>query len=628
MFFSAYLGTDAGMTGWHEKVSAYGQWLDLTVGLVVFRFGDSTNLSVAWLDHRSAPVQRRFHRTDQHLLATSFGDVGIVDPVSRGTNMLDSLNRTGVSNAIRIVLSLSDRRMSVAVPVTTPEQCYFVKTRDGYVLGDDLRFFPCIGQFGLDSRAVYSLLQFGAIPPPLSLYSGVQRIPNGHVLELQLAPDMTRCTPYFSPRESIDDSSTETPSSQRVQQVLDDLLSSVPRSTVLYFSGGVDSGLLASLLARHGRTDVQLLQYVQDDEERLHAQQMASFLGLECQCIPHDDRIVPAVLDRIGRDYSFPFCDFSTIPTNVLVHASLSSAASSHTVVEGTGADGAFGIAVSYPQWNRVYASPASIRKLAGGAYRWSRLWKHKSMLERFARFLRKSTSLPLAHAVMAQNALDGIAYFTPAEIRASLRDAISNNLEVLGRGQDPMQQVSLLDLVWVCAGRMAAKSFDPLRRHGIRAIYPFLEAPMVYLSSVLPWREKCADGVEKSILKSLLAQHVPPALVYRRKRGFSPPYRRILASPAVQEFINYTTLAHDNPLLDYLNVPLVEKMVQRVRRGKSLSVGAYDFLWILSFMSGWMRQVPNGLRFQEASSSVLTHAAMQHGDCRPTWQGMSEVLR
>jgi asparagine synthase (glutamine-hydrolysing) len=152
---------------------------------------------------------------------------------------------------------------------------------------------------------------------------------------------------------------------------------------------------------------------------------------------------------------------------------------------------------------------------------------------------------------------------------------------------------LSLLDLAWVCAGRMAPKSFDPLRVRGIQPIYPYLEPDMVRTSSSVAWSVKSAGGEEKSLLKALTARQLPGELVYRRKSGFTPPYRATLASAPLQEFLHDVVLQPHNPLLEWCDLPTIRGLVTRAGSGAHLSAGAIDFLWTLVFTTGWLRQLP-----------------------------------
>jgi asparagine synthetase B (glutamine-hydrolysing) len=265
-------------------------------------------------------------------------------------------------------------------------------------------------------------------------------------------------------------------------------------------------------------------------------------------------------------------------------------------VIEGTGADGAFGFAASYPKWRRAYAVPRLIRQPLAQAYDWLDLWKFDTRLERAGRIVRKSATLPMGHAVVAQNALEGIAYDVPPPGRASFARAVSEHLDAVTDGATPEDRLSLLDLVWVCAGRMAPKSFDPLRLRGVSPVYPFLEPAMVSLSSTLSWETKCAGGQAKGILKHMLAREVPAEWVYRRKTGFTrgASARAMFASAPLQQFMHDVVLSPGNPLADYCRIDVVRRLVERARR-HSLSVGAHIFLWTLAFASAWIRQQPAG---------------------------------
>jgi asparagine synthase (glutamine-hydrolysing) len=288
------------------------------------------------------------------------------------------------------------------------------------------------------------------------------------------------------------------------------------------------------------------------------------------------------VLDRLASDYAFPFGDISTLPTNLLVHAALGTS-QPPAVIEGTGADGAFGLSATYTRWRAIFALPAPLRHAASAVYDALRLWRFNTYPERVLRFVRKSTRLGIHPAVLAQHSLDGIAFHVPSG------ETIDEPIELVS----PEERLSLLDLAWVCAGRMAPKTFDPLRTRGVRPIYPYLEPELVQVSTSVAWSVKSKGGEGKALLKSLLARTLPKALVYRRKSGFTPPYRTTLASAPLQAFLHDIVLAADNPMLEFCDRPTIHTLVTRAGSGADMSAGAIDFLWTLAFASGWLRQLP-----------------------------------
>lgn len=612
MFFSAFVGNDEGLLSLREALSDHAQWLGLAPCVESLRLSNSRNISFGWLDQRLARRNPRLSQTKSHMVAQSLGQPKLESPGGQ-----DSVSKCAVgqgsSNAIRVEVCKRSGEIRFTIPPTTPEQFYFSQTPDGYYFSDDLRLFRHLMPTELDERSVYALFQYGAIPPPLTAYKNVRRIPGGHVFTLHPTSLQHACAPFFQ-LENHERESAQADPETTIQQALDDMLAGVPESTSLYFSGGVDSGLLAARLAQLGRTDVELINYsfAESDEESRLALAMASHFGMNYHQVKHDPGKVGDVLGRIAEDYSFPFGDCSTVPTNILVHDSLRWTRQAGVVIEGTGADGAFGIGEKYADWSRVYALPTLLRHPANPAYRWLELWKGDSALERLGRVARKSVDMPLGAAVVAENALAGIAYTIPDEIRLGLHEAIKESFGALCAAANPEEQLSFLDMAWIGAGRMAPKSFEPLRRHGIEVIYPFMELPLVLASSAIRWADKCPAGETKGLLKSLLARTVPREWIYRVKSGFAPPHRELLGSAGLQEFLRGTVLSPRNPLIDFCDRDIVTEMVERAHKYQKLSPGVCDFLWTLTFASGWLAQLPERLH-RSLYGGVETFAADNH---------------
>lgn len=592
MFFTAYVGTDAGLPVWREAAVRHARWLGLRARLDARPLNDCRTLALGWLEHGDVVRSgARLDETEQQLVAT--------------TLPFDSAVRADDVNAATLSASTSNGEVRIAVPPATPQQVCYARTRNGYVFTDDLRLFSRLLPLDLDARGVYALLRYGAIPSPLTLHSQVQRIPNGHEFRLSRS-GRVECAPMFRLTDLPHRNDATQSADRWVSETLDTVLMRAPRSSVLYFSGGVDSALLAARLIRLGRDDVRLVNYSfgSDDEEGLLALRVASHFGLQCHQIRHDPRKVGDLLARVGTDYSFPFGDLSTIPTNLLVHEALPLAGESRTVLEGTGADGAYGLGTQYRNWQRVYGVPRQLRRWADATYRGLRLWRYNSRLEQAGRILSKSAQLPLGHALVARNALQHVAYTTPDEVQAELEQVVRTSIEAMSAGTEARDQLSWLDLVWVCAGKMAPKSFDPLRARGIRPLYPFLQPSMVAVSSSLTWDEKCTAGEAKALLKRLLARDIPSEFVYRRKIGFTRPAHAMFAQAAVQEYLRDVVLSRDNVVLDYCRPDIVRYLVERSPHG-SLGVGAYSFLWMLMFVSGWLRQIASSAERPRVAASA-----------------------
>ena len=583
MFFSAYVGTDVGLPRWREVLAQHARHLGLQVHIEERRLGDRRTLALGWLQYAPAAESRgRLQETEQQVVAA--------------TLVFDGMT-PGEANGATLTASLARAEIRVAVPAASTQQVCYARTPHGYVFADDLRLFPRLMDVDLDERAVYALFRYGVFAPGVTLYKQVQRIPNGHQLRLSPAAGEPVCTPTFHWADLPHPEREGPPPDQWVTETLDGLLARVPASTVLLFSGGVDSSLMAARLSRLGRKDVQLLNYCfgPEDEEGRLAVRIAARLGLECHQVHHDVRTTGDVLARVGRDYSVPFGDLSLFPTNILVHEARALAGESRTVVDGSGADGAFDLGSEYRKWQRVYRIPRPLRRWVDAAYRGLQLWKYRSRLEGAARLLSRSTRMSRLHAAVAQNALERIAYTIPDDVEVALEQAVETSVEVLSTGAEVPTRHSLLELMWVTPGQPVQKAFDPLRARGIRPFYPFLQPAMVSFSSVLSWEVKYAYGQDKALLKRLLARDLPPEWVYRPKVGFTRPPRATFAQASVQEFLHEVVLSPRNVLLDYCKPEMVRQLVERSRQ-HALGDGVYSFLCVLMFTAGWLHQLPSNV--------------------------------
>ena len=590
MFLYGYLGNDGGFPTWSDVIREHADWLELTAQIVWRCLPDNRTLGIALIAADSSELAPRLDEAHGWLLA-ALRSSEVDGRWPREPQAYPALAHS--DNAVSVKVSLGSGELSITVPPTTPQQFYYARTPDGYLFGDDLRVFPRLMEVELDGSGIYALFHYGAVPAPLTIWQGVRRAPSGQCLRFPAgSPGLVYTSVVGS--ANVQDGEEQAPNpDDRVRDTLDALLARVPPGAILYFSGGVDSSLLAARLVHAGRRDVRLINYAFDreDQESLFARGMASRLGLPCEVVYHDPSGVAQVLERLAQDYSFPFADLSTIPMSALVHASTTSGPDFPAAVEGTGADGAFGLGDKYPRWRRTYALPGFIRRQVDGVYVTLRLWEHPSQAERAARFLRKSGQMPLGYAVVAQNSLDGIVYDVSPEARTTVAHAVRGGIEVLSGGASSLDQVSVIDVVWACAGRMAPKSFDPLRRRGIQPIYPFLEPAMFRVSRSLGASERCPGGEAKAILKRLLAAHVPRDWVYRHKRGFTPPFRRIFADKPMQAYLHDVVLASGNPLLSFCRLDVLRRLIQQVRDPAKLTTGVYEFLWALTFASGWLEQ-------------------------------------
>jgi asparagine synthetase B (glutamine-hydrolysing) len=440
----------------------------------------------------------------------------------------------------------------------------------------------------IDESAIACVLQFGAILPPLSPWKGIGRFKPGYEYR---GTELIGPVKLEQPTEVKNFNSEQ--QADEVERILDDILRSSLQQRedpVLLFSGGVDSGFIASRLAALGYRDSLLLNYSfrDDDPESLHAEAMARKLGLRFERIS-TQRNLSDCLQEPGCVYPQPFADHSTVPTSDLAHAVVERLdGERRLILDGTGADGAFGMTFKIEKWNRIMRVPAPLRRAAAIAYGMG-FWHRTGSLERRFRILRRSINMPLLSAVLAQNPLDGILYRTPSRdhVHALLADWVEPWVE-----GSMAQSIVAGDLAMICANIFAQKGLPILNKAGFEVEYPFLKNAFVSTSmaSIPFWNM----AERKAPLKESLARHVPREMVYRKKSGF--------VDIAVPVFFDSTFIEHlraaaeaSGPISALLEPAPLLSACEYLSRGHPLPLQTLNCLWAITFMDRWYRTAQFG---------------------------------
>ena len=435
----------------------------------------------------------------------------------------------------------------------------------------------------INDEAVFSVLQFGAIIPPLSPWEGVRRFMPGYKYD----GDKPVCPIELRQQTDISTFGSEKQADE-VERLLDSILQKQigeQEDPVLLFSGGVDSGIIASRLAALGYRDSLLINYSfgDDDPESKLAEAMANQLGLKYERVSANSQTCRCLIEP-GRIYPQPFGDHSSAPTSDFAHAVVSRLPDQgRLILDGTGADGAFGLTNKIRLWKRVNRVPAIARKAASFTYG-DMLWHRKGRIEYLARILRRSIEMPLLSAILAQNPLAGIFYSNRS------RSSVDRHLEKwIGgwAGESPLRRIVAADLALTCANTFAQKSQPILETAGHCVVYPFLEfeAVTTALASIPYWHM----DEPKAPLKKSLARHVPRDMVYRRKSGFIDPIAEIFVGA---EFIDYLRSAAEptSPIVHLLEKKPLLKSCQLLAHRKKLPTQTLNLLWAIVFTDRWYR--------------------------------------
>ena len=446
----------------------------------------------------------------------------------------------------------------------------------------DTSFHGYLGnKLQIEEKAVFSVLQFGAIVPPLAPWKGIQRFVPGHhyhgteaVGHLDFLSE--KSDSILKGRERVKDFE------DKLDAALARLIGS-QKAPVLLFSGGVDSGILASRLASLGYSDALLLNYSfgENDQESLLAEAMAQHLGLKFERIIATDNTC-ACLSQPGKIYPQPFGDHSTVPTSDLASAIVERlSGEKRLIIDGTGADGAFGMNSKTVIWNRLMNIPVMVRKVVASFYH-NYSWHRSGKLEYYTRIFQRSVDMPMLSAVLAQNPLAGKLYenFSSSEVYSLLERWI-NSFE----GLSLSQKVVIADLMLTCANIFAQKGLPILEDAGHNVIYPFLDTEMV--SAAVSWNPYLDPTQPKALLKKSLEKHIPTEMIYRPKSGFVDPKPPVFFKTDFIDYL-YASTESSSPISFILKKKEIYKACDLLNKKTLLPPQVLNCVWAIVFTNRW----------------------------------------
>ncbi len=589
MFFCAYLGCKEHELPWRETVRRHAAWLGLAAHLDSRPIADGRVFTFGWVSVDSPQSGGLVRETEEHLTLTTL-------PVLAPPHGPFSVPRHFETNAIRLEVSLADGEVRAAVPLVTTEQLYHAADARGHVFSDDMRLMVRWAGLELDERAVIALFQYHRIPAPLTISKRVSRIPNGYMVHTQPGNSKPVLEAAFSglQAQEIVQRPIEGDPVERLRESMDAVLEQVPRSSVVFFSAGVDSGLLAARFAALGRKDVTLLHFSQgaEDQDTPLASEMAAHLGMQFERVALNSSAIPAILESLAEEYTFPYSDPATPLMMALVGALPARPGWMPAALTGDGTGMVFGSRGAYRKWTPIYAIPKPLRHLAAVCYRSAGMWKRDTRVSHFWSRVALSAQVPLPQAAAVMHTdLRGIAYDAAPKLHEDVARIVHAYTDSLLDDLPSRDKWALIYRLHWTGGLSAAKAFDPVRRRGWMSIAAFAEPALLPISFQLA--QGASDREETKVpMRTLLARSVPRECIYRPRHSFGVPMAQLYGVRSVQEFIGDTVLPPQNPLMDLCRPAVVREIARRAGSGLALNLDARRFLWTLVFVSGWLQQL------------------------------------
>jgi asparagine synthase (glutamine-hydrolysing) len=486
-------------------------------------------------------------------------------------------------------------------------------------------------------RALALLVRHGYVPAPHCIYEDIYKLPPG--CALTLTPPQSRDrklaapVPYWS-APSIAEAGVAHPFAGTEQEARDQLHALLQQSVAeqmvadvpvgAFLSGGIDSSLVVAIMQAQNRRPIKSFSigFEQEDFNEAHfARAVARHLGTDHTEFYLQSGKAREVIPELPSIYDEPFADVSQIPTVVLCRL-----ARKHVKVSlsGDGGDELFGGYNRYRQaerlWKMIGRIPPSVRKLArhlkgvSGAGLNLRFFPGpvRHLLNRVCNLsdvLSASTDRSLYQMLMSPNRDPG------AWLRKTTESEFQHDsLPTWERLPERLQRMMCLDLVSYLPDDILVKVDRAAMAVALETRVPLLDYRIMEFAWSLPSSFKQKRNRGKWLLRKILHEYVPPALVDRPKQGFGAPIAEWLRGPLrewAEELLGATRLQQEG----FLEPRVIrEKWQEHVSSKRDWSAS----LWHVLMFQAWLEQQRAVPSHAEGVPSIAARNVTEAEVCQP----------
>lgn len=450
----------------------------------------------------------------------------------------------------------------------------------------------------VDPAAIDAYLTYQYIPPPLSIYKGIKKLPPG--CSLTWRDGEIKIEPYWMPDWGFEQRIGKPEAIERVRELFTSsvklrLQSEVPLGAFL--SGGIDSSLVCAVAQQLCSAPLKTFSigfHEKEFDESAHAERVAKQLKTDHQAF----HVTPAALEilpKLIEAYDEPFADSSAIPTWYV------SELTRQKVTVALSGDGGDEVFLGYDRYRAVELGCWLDR--AGWIKRMlaSPLWQglpsrsnQRSIVRRFKRFSESLRKRPV------DRYLDWVCIFKEAD-RASLysEDFLAQlpaadpgeylrQAWVNSRHREPILAAANTDLQTYVPCDLMTKVDIASMAHSLEVRQPFLDYRLVEFAASLPKGMRYRWGQPKKLLRETFNDLLPREIWNRRKMGFGVPLARWFRKE-LRTFLRDTLLSPHAKCHRYFSAPAIEKLISA---HETMSFDHSHRLWTLLFLEVWLQKM------------------------------------
>lgn len=502
-----------------------------------------------------------------------------------------------------------ERRLWLARDRMGEKPLYYGWQRGTFLFSSELKALAEHPNFErrLDRAALARYLELAYVPAPHSIYEGIFKIRPAHYITIDAHTPrgfLPRQCPYWQLPRPHAEAFEEGEALDRLGTLLKDAVAMRMRSDVpmgAFLSGGVDSTVIVALMQAQSARPVHTFSIgfqEADFDESGHAAAVAACLGtahIGLQISAHD---ALDAIPTLARIYDEPFADASQIPTYLLARLTRRHVTVS---LSGDAGDELFGGYARYftfdDVWRKSRRIPASLRPVT--AWLLSRLplpiWKNLPGIP--PKLRREITGPRLRKLSSAIATADRGAYYksimrvwdSPYILHENVSQREDAFIEVLNLDDfdDTISGMSYIDQGSYLPDDILVKLDRATMASGLEGRIPMLDHRLVEFAAKLPVALKVKDGTGKWLLRRLLDNYVPRALMERRKQGFSLPLQEWIRGP-LRDWGETLLSDEGTPVAMHLDMRKLRRVWRQHQSGEDNGDRLWNALMLLSWSKEW----------------------------------------
>ncbi|MBQ9409010.1 MAG: asparagine synthase (glutamine-hydrolyzing) [Clostridia bacterium] len=485
--------------------------------------------------------------------------------------LLESIEAFGLEETLKLskgmfALAVYDRRervLRLTRDRAGEKPLYYGYVENGgkpfFAFASDCALFGCIPGFRreIDRDALTAFLLYKFVPAPMSIYKGICKLPAGTILTLRAPYQTPEITPYWSMVETAQNGQAHpfTGSYEEAKERLEAFLTDSIRGQMVadvpvgaFLSGGIDSPLVVSLMQKLSDKPVKTFTIGYDDpkiNESQFAREIAQHLGTDHTEMILTEKEMKDLIPSLPYYFSEPLSDSSLISTYFV------SMLARQKVTVSLSGDAGDELFCGYERywdtgelWNKVKKIPFALRSPCGSLMEALRLTKHPFFFKAGA-CLKAGNVNQIREMIQYRRDIE-TKYLVPG-------GSIPPLSQVDAKLNDIYAAMQLADMEYYFADDILYKVDRASMAHSLESRVPMLDRDFVEFAWTLPQDFKYRDHVSKRILRDLLYQYVPKAMLDRPKQGFYVPIQKWLMEGSTFEYtndlLNHSRLAEDGYL-------------------------------------------------------------------------------